>query len=297
LFGDVSACGNNAVSWFTEAICDEILTPNIDVDTLFTRVRNNIVRNHRVQVPASVNALLDKVVLSTELAYEDFDKQVHSFIKKYADEYLEKYGYYHGDDMIFIDAAQYFNISVLDAIWKFKKVDNKIYRDKGVPVPELNEEESKLVSFLGLKKNEKFFKCDFLSHTWYYDNRQIRMGEIPPLPASMQPLLPEQGKEIQICISVEKIRNNIVLSINLPDGCELFIWNNKIHCSERFEIIDKQIIIPNADEISKITIDSIVKASSDANKKILGSKCRNLTGDYIEHHPIYGNKVVYNKKM
>ena len=42
MFQDGSTGVNNGLSWFTEAICDEILAPNIDVDTLFTRVRQNI---------------------------------------------------------------------------------------------------------------------------------------------------------------------------------------------------------------------------------------------------------------
>ena len=84
-----------------------------------------------------------------KLSYDDTDKQVYDFIQRYGDEYTDKYGYFQGDDLIFIDAAQYFDIGLLDAIWKFRKVDNKIYKDKGVNVPELPEAETKLVSFLG----------------------------------------------------------------------------------------------------------------------------------------------------
>ncbi|WP_346929614.1 hypothetical protein [Clostridium sp.] len=91
---------------------------------------------------------------------------------------IDKHGYFHGDDLIFIDADQYFDIGLLDAIWKFRKVDNKVFKDKGIEIPELTEAESKLVSFLGFTRSQKFFTCDE-SYTWYYNGRQIKMGEIP----------------------------------------------------------------------------------------------------------------------
>ena len=101
----------NQMSPFTQAICDEILEPNIDVDELFTRVRRNVYSKYQIQIPASVNALLNRIVLHKQLSYTNFDEEVYKFVKKYADDYNNKYGYFHGDDLIFIDAAQYFNIS------------------------------------------------------------------------------------------------------------------------------------------------------------------------------------------
>lgn len=112
---------NKSLSWFTEALCDEVLAPNIDVDELFTRVRQNVFIKHSVQLPSSVNTLLDKVVLRQDRAYDGSDKDVYDFVQKYGDDYTDKYGYFHGDDLIFIDAAKYFDIGLLDAIWNFKK--------------------------------------------------------------------------------------------------------------------------------------------------------------------------------
>ena len=37
--------------------------------------------------------------------------------------YIDKYGFFAGDDLVFIDAAQYCDISVLDAIYKYLKLD------------------------------------------------------------------------------------------------------------------------------------------------------------------------------
>ncbi len=293
MFQDKSQGVNHGLSWFTEAICDEILTPNIDVDTLFTRVRQNIFHKHHIQIPQSTNALLDNVVLHTELNYDDTDKQVYDFIRKYEDEYTDKYGYFHGDDLIFIDAAQYFGIGLLDAIWKFKKVDKKLYKDKGVKVPELSEDEEKLISFLGLTRSEKYFSCNEISHTWYYNGRQIRMGEIPPLPLSMQQKLPEQGKEFYVNLSAKKENGSIVIETNLPDQCEILIKHNKIKFSQKFKVLGGKIIIAEEDGISKIEIDSSVFTADASLQEKIGEGCRNLVGKYVEYNPRFGNHIKY----
>lgn len=290
MFQNSSISVNNGLSWFTEAICNEILTPNIDVDTLFTRVRQNIFIKHHVQIPPSVNALLDKVILHPELYYNADDEQVYNFIKKYSDMYTEKYGYFQGDDLIFIDAAQYFNIGLLDAIWKFQKVDNKVYANKGVHIPELSEAEAKVVSFLGLKRGEKFFSFDD-SHTWYYNGRQIRMGEIPPLPPSMQQRLPEEGKAYCVNLNAKKENNCIFISTNLPDSCEIFITDDKNICMSSYEVKDGKIVIENAKNISKVVIDSAVSTTDETVRHIIGDKCRNLIGKFVMYHPIHGNQL------
>jgi hypothetical protein len=279
----------SGLSWFTEAICDEILTPNIDVDTLFTQVRQNIFYKHSVQIPPSVNALLENVVLHSELRYDDEDKKVYDFVRKYGDEYTDKHGYFHGDDLIFIDAAQYFDICLLDAIWKFTKVDNKMCKDRGIDVPELSEAEQKLVTFLGFTRSQKFFTCDE-SYTWYYNGRQIRMGEIPPIPSSMQRKLPEQGKEFYVSFDAKKEGRNIIIETNLPDKCEIFVWDNKSNFAPKVAVDGGKITISDAD---KIEIDSVVFTNDRIVQQIIGDKCRNLVGEHVKYHPIYVNQVTY----
>lgn len=289
-FQETAMGTENGLSWFTEAICDEILSPNISVDELFTRVRQNVFHKHKVQIPTSVNALLSDVVLHSEQDIEDLDNKIYAFIKKYGSEYEEKHGYYHGDDMVFIDAAQYFDISLLDAIWKYKKVDNDVFKKKGVSVPELSEDETKIVSFLGLIKGKSFFTFDE-SHSWYYNGRLIRMGEIPPLPESMRQMLPEEGKEYHLRISAKKDKNSIVISINLPDYCEIFIWHNETICQKKYSVFNEEIIIRDAEKINKIVIDSNIYVDDPEKISILGCQARNVLGENIEYNPLSGNKI------
>lgn len=285
---------NSGLSWFTEAICDEILAPNIDVDTLFTRVRQNIFTKHHIQIPSSVNALLDKVILHSEVDYDNGDKEVYDFIQRYGDEYTDKYGYFHGDDLIFIDVAQYFDIGLLDAIWKFRKVDNKIFKDKGIKIPELSEEETKLISFLGFQRGKKFFECDDLSHTWYYNGRQIRMGEIPPLPPSMQQELPEQGKELDVEFEATKENSTIIIKTNLPEKCDVFVWDSNSKFSRKISVLNGAITINDAMDISKVIINSGIFAEDNSVLKDIGNKSKNLVGKFVKYHPIHGNQIYYS---
>ena len=277
------------MSPFTKAICDEILEPNIDVDELFTRVRRNVYSKYQVQIPASVNALLNKIILHKQLSYTNFDEEVYKFVKKYADDYNNKYGYFHGDDLIFIDAAQYFNISFLDAVWKFRKVDNKVYTDRGAKIPLLPEDESKFVTFHGLFRGKEYFTCDE-NHTWYYNGRQIRMGEIPPLPASMQPEAPELGKELYVTFDIQKYDDSIIITTNLPDNYILLVKSNLSKNSDRKTVTNGSIMLENAQNISSITIGSAFITDSSV-KKQLGTKARNLIGEYVKYDPICGNQI------
>lgn len=155
-FQDTSTGVSNAVSWFTEGICDEILAPNIDIDMLFTNVRRNVFLKHGGQIPSSMNALLDKVVLHEEIGADDLDRQVYEFVEKFGDAYNEKHGYFKGEYLVFIDAAQSFNISLLDTYWKYTNVSNAIAVKQGIQNSILPEPESKLITFFCFKQSINF---------------------------------------------------------------------------------------------------------------------------------------------
>ena len=285
-----ASIATNGLSWFTEAICDEILTPNIDVDGLFTQVRKNIYTKYGAQLPVSVNGLLERIVLHTELDYDDKDKALYDFIENRGDAYNAEYGYFQGENLVFIDAAQYFDIGLLDAYWKYSKVQNKLAKEKGIEMPLLSEAEDKIITFLGFAKSSKRFSFD-ISHTWYYNGRLIRMGEIPPLPPSMQRQLPDQGKELNLIIKARREADSIIIETNLPDSCEIYVWDDISKVSKRYIVTHGKIVMDNANAIKKVEIESGVFASTMTEKVIIGEKCRNLVGDIIKYHPLYGNQI------
>ena len=287
-FGKSSIAENNNLSWFTEAICDEILTTNIDVDELFTKVRQNIVTKHQKQLPSSVNSLLEKVYLHSTFKVDVLEQQIYDFIEKYGDEYNNKHGYFEGEELVFIDASQYFKIGLLDAYWLYTQFQNKLAKDKGIKMPNLSEAEQKIVTFFNLTELSSRFAFD-ICHTWYYKGRQIRMGEIPPLPPSMQRKSPEPNKEFEVTMVANKNADTITFETNLPNDCYIFIWDNTVKCSKKYNISGGKIIIDNAEKITKIVIDSGIFSDKGETKKMFGDNQRNLIGDLIGYHPIKGN--------
>lgn len=200
------------------------------------------------------------------------------------------YGYFYGDDLIFIDDAQYFNISFLNAVCKFRKVDNKVYTDRGAKIPLLPEDESKFVTFHGLFRSKEYFTC-YENHTWYYNERQIRMGEIPPLPTSMQPEAPELGKELYATFDIQKYDNSIIITTNLPDNYILLVKSNLSKNSDRKTVINGSVTIENTKNISSIILSSAYINDSYVAEQLGGTKARNFIGEYVKYDPICGNQI------
>lgn len=293
MFQKEAFCGSEKeISWFTEAICDEILTPNIDVDTLFMHVRRNVYNKHQIQIPMSVNTLLEPVVLNPTVEYGFTEQSIYDFIEKYGDEYNEIHGYFSGEYLVFIDAAQFFNIGLLDTYWYYTKVQNKIASEKGINMPRLTEAEQKLVTFLGFVRGKKYFYHD-MSFSWYFNGRPIRMGEIPQLPQSMLPELPEEGKEVSVFFNVKRIDKRIEIATNLPNDSIVSIKYNDTTYRKEYTVKKAKISINDATLITKILIDGPVRSDNPETQKILGKKCRNLVGPLVNYNPIFGNQVYF----
>ena len=123
------------------------------------------------------------------------------------------------------------------------------------------------------------------------------MGEIPPLPPSMQPELPERGKELIVQFNIKRENKTVVIETNLPEKCEIFINHNGVNYSQKYMINSGKIVIEDADDITQIIIDSGVFSSDEKIKSLLGKKCRNLAGTFVKYHPIQGNHVYYKAKI
>ena len=66
---------------------------------------------------------MSDISLNEQADHDKVGNLVLQFVDHYGDMYVDKYGPFAGDDLVFIDAAQYCGISVLDAIYKFQKLD------------------------------------------------------------------------------------------------------------------------------------------------------------------------------
>lgn len=287
-FTQPSIC-NSKMSLFTEVLCENILIPNISVDELFIRVRAALYLKYSKQVANSMNAFMEYVTLHQEVKSDDIGASVLNFIDKFGDMYVEKYGVFAGDDLVFIDAAQYCGISVLDAIYKYMVLDRKRYKQ----TTSLTEAHEKLISFWGMLRTG--LKQDD-NYTWEYRGRPIRLGEIPPLPADLQKPLPDFGKEIDVSISITKHNKNLMLNTNLPNNMVLFGKINGTISIKDITINNGEAIIEIPDTVKTLVsleLQSVAINVTGVNKEIVGDRCRNLVGKHIVFDPISGNMVKF----
>lgn len=290
-FGDYSGC-TTSISYFTEALCDNILTPNISIDQLFTNVRATLYLRCGKQISNSVNGLMREVFLNEQVAIDDIGESILRFVDRYGDMYNDKYGVLAGDDLIFIDAAQYYGISVLDAIYKFEKLDGERWH----VTDNLSENHKKLIAFWnmlshGLKQDEFY--------TWRYRGRPIRLGEIPPLPSDMQKPMPESGKEINVEFRLSIKEDGICLETNLPDNYKLFGEVNGKHIFPDVTVKSGNARISFPDGVTEVdTIDlrSVSPTVTGVDGAIIGDRGRNLVGQYVKFSPISGNFIKYHYK-
>ena len=290
-FGDCSGC-TPSISYFTEALCDNILTPNISVDRLFTDVRAALYLKHGRQISNSVNGFMSDISLNEQADHDKVGNLVLQFVDHYGDMYVDKYGPFAGDDLVFIDAAQYCGISVLDAIYKFQKLD----AERCHVTDSLSESHKKLIAFWGMLGNgleqDEFY-------TWKYRGRPIRLGEIPPLPLDMQKPMPDAGKEIEVDFKLDIKHDGIYISTNLPDNYQLFGKINGRYSFNNIVVKSGNAQIPLSDKISEVyAVDlySVVPTVSGVDSSIIGEKARNLVGQYVKFSPISGNSIEFHYK-
>ena len=118
------------------------------------------------------------------------------------------------------------------------------------------------------------------------------MGEIPPLPESMQPDVPEFGKELCVTFDVTKCDNHITINTNLPDNYILLVKSNLSKFSEQMSVKNGSVIINDAKNISKITLGSAFITDPTVAKQLGGEKAKNLIGKFVKYNPITGRKQI-----
>lgn len=247
---------------------------------------------HGRQISNSVNGFMSDISLNEQADHDKVGNLVLQFVDHYGDMYVDKYGPFAGDDLVFIDAAQYCGISVLDAIYKFQKLD----AERCHVTDSLSESHKKLIAFWGMLGNgleqDEFY-------TWKYRGRPIRLGEIPPLPLDMQKPMPDAGKEIEVDFKLDIKHDGIYISTNLPDNYQLFGKINGRYSFNNIVVKSGNAQIPLSDKISEVyAVDlySVVPTVSGVDSSIIGEKARNLVGQYVKFSPISGNSIEFHYK-
>ncbi|MDZ5014210.1 caspase family protein [Clostridium perfringens] len=290
-FDEPSIC-NSKMSFFTESLCENILTPNISIDELFISVRASLYLKYNKQISNSINGLMESITLNFQLHKDDIGKAIVEFVDKFGDMYIDKFGCFAGDDLIFIDVAQYYGISVLDAIYKFEVFDSQRYNI----TMSLTEDHRKLIAFWGMLNNG--LKQDEF-YTWQYRGRPIRLGEIPPLPFDMQKPMPDEERKIEVDFSIKCVGKSIEINTNLPDNFELYGEINGVNKFNGIEVKNGKAYIPIPDKnmkIEQLDMYSVIATVSGVDMKVVGDRCRNLVGKFVKFDPINGNGIEYHYK-
>jgi len=186
---------------------------------------------------------------------------------------------------IFTDAADKFQKPLLDIYYLYSKIQSSKYHTDLLP-----EAENKLVTFF-IMKDSHYFTMD-KNHTWYYKGRKIRMGEIPPLPDSMERLGPLEGKAIDVEFSCSIDDTWLYVKTTLPDGFILHLTTNKTKSFISGEVKDNECkfdIKPGTRDV-KLT-SPIVSIMKNLDKETVGEKGRNLVGNLVKFDPIFGNTI------
>lgn len=290
-FDEPSMC-TSKMSFFTESLCENILTPNISIDKLFIDVRASLYLKYSKQISNSINGLMESVILNYQVIKDDIGQAIVEFVDKFGNMYINKFGCFAGDDLIFIDAAQYYGISVLDAIYKFGVLDEQ----RCNITTNLAEDHRKLIAFWrmlnnGLKQDEFY--------TWQYRGRPIRLGEIPPLPFDMQKPIPDEEGKIEVDFFIRCVGKSIEVNTNLPDNFKLYGEINRVNKFNNIEVKNGKAYIPIPDEnmkIEQLDMYSVLATVSGVDMKVVGDRCRNLVGKFVKFNPINGNRIEYHYK-
>lgn len=289
-FNETASYVPNGFSFFTKVLCDNILTPNISIDELFQQVRNELYKSYGKQLSNTVNGLLKKIILNSIIKADNLDYEIYNFVETFGEKYNEKFGYFAGEIELFIDTSQKYDVSLLDVMYKYGKVSNKVYNTKS-----LEENESKWITFkylisMGLIES---------NYVWSYRGRKVRMGEIPPLPNSMQKLTPIIGKEIDVKINLEVQSNGILVKSNLPNGFILQANVDDLIFSRSEIVADGKCFFKfNRENINtgeyRISLSSpVVNVMAQINKYEVGVRGRNLCGPNISFDEIWGNSIEF----
>lgn len=300
-YGEIASGENRRrLSPFTKAICNNMLKSELLLNNLFQKVRGELINDKYVQLSCEISTLTQEIPLTC--AYVDAtDEAIYEFV-------INKR---HGSTIeAVLNACDIFDRSYLDIYYSISKVSyKKMYKKCAVPLLSKLEENAFCFNNLIQSSKNKSMGITYDNFRWYYKGRNIRVGEIPPLPYSMAPKKPIKGKElnvnikckvkklddkIKIEILTKKLPNDFPLHISLsPNG---FSSSHKVMNQKVNLIFDESELTLSQDNKLFIGISSpLINESSKNIFDIVGEYGRNLCGNWVEFSNIIGNQIKYEQ--
>ena len=215
------------------------------------------------------------------------DEQIYSYMESIWDKYdqIAGTGSDRSEALVFIDASEHFNKSLLE----ISRAYNKVAALKAGNTP-LTDAEQDVLSM------DRFQNIGFLNNNgqWSFEGVNVNMGTSLPLPDSMKPQQPETGHAINVTMSILTVENfngvvKIVVATNLPDGTDLMgnlqlSGSNIAQDSVSVNNGKAEWVFPNVAVGSHNfeIIMPVVEGQPDSVKARLSERGRNLTGDLVK---------------
>ena len=272
-------------------------------------------RIHNIKV---TNAIFEAVP-STDVSLESrrgafilpsgHDQEIYDYMESIWDEYestntsIDK-----AEALVYLNAAKYFGCSLLEINRSYTLVRNQEVRTD----LSLNE-----IDALALKRFSDI-RINVEDGIATFEELSVPLGEAYPIPESMTILPPEDGKKIDVIFMVEveqpeakfvkiigttnlPIATHLMLSLTSADisyhaQSKVEVGDNGIFASEVFSNSDKSDMAAMSHGLYTLEIVTpIISVQPEPVKVKLGTKGRNLVGNYVSEDIIFGKTVRFIK--
>lgn len=245
--------------------------------------------NGNVNTPTTTNTTTQEQKQSSS----GENQQIYDFIQ-------EQFKTNSKDAPVFVSASEKFKRPIIEVMRAYMLASNAKVNLK-VTEAELDTMNMDTIKQLYVNKDGK----------WYYNNKEINVGTALPIPDSMKEKSPNQGKEINVNISLETTSNsgnlNIKAKINLPNTTQVMIrilnasdknmitqdFNPKVS-NGQFSTSFSSLAPGNY--IIEITTPSSSVLDAEAKAKV-GESGANLTGKYVVFDKVFGKTVKYESPI
>lgn len=238
------------------------------------------------------------------------DKEIYAYMESVWDSYEKANSVDKAEALVYFDAANYFDITLLEVNRAYTLVQNV----KSNLTLSLNEIDS-----LALKRFADI-RITMENGIAKYGELTASIGEAYPIPESMMLLPPEAGKELKVefATEAEHVDGKYVVckgSTNLPPDTHLLITlrtADKKYMAQSKATVGEDGFFqsdtftnsknpPNnemlAGKYSAEIVVPIVSVQPDSVKTIFGQKGRNLIGEYVTQDQTFGNTIRYTKEF
>jgi hypothetical protein len=284
--------GPRGLSPFTKAIHSNILKANLSINSLFQIVRQQLSNDKYVQMSCEVSTMTQDIALTYSFVSYD-DKEIYNFVKDSNNGTVLEAA---------IKASELYNLGYLDIMYAFDKVTCQHLHEYGFP-EFLTEDEYKTLDFEELTK---MVNIKYDNYRFYYKDKEIRLGEIPLMPMSLDCKKPIDALKVRINVKAERYygtgKIKIKIHSNLPSGFDLLVsfpnestYSHTIQVTYPdtfFEVDENGIGLINDKFIIKISSVSILGKSNLI--PILGKQGRNLDGKYVVYSEVNGKQIQFS---